>query len=105
MGQDALQQPSHACDREALRAGPKSGSFQQPAAENKTMLVSYDLETFDKFVNHRSFHRLSGDQDREARASAYQDMMNLIPAQTEEDKMLIQLPPTPSIPDQIYWSL
>ena len=33
------------------------------------------------------------DQDREARASAYQDMMNLMPAQTEEDKMLIQLPP------------
>ena len=69
------------------------------------MLVSYDLETFDKFVNHRSFHRLSGDQDREARASAYQDMMNLMPAQTEEDKVLIQLPPTPSIPDQMYWSL
>ena len=27
--------------------------FQQPAAEDKTVLVSDDLETFDKFVNHR----------------------------------------------------
>ena len=52
--------------------------FQQPAAEDKTVLVSDDLETFDKFVNHRSFHRLSGDQDREARVSAYQDLMNLM---------------------------
>ena len=68
--------------------------FQQPAAEDKTVLVSDDLETFDKFVNHRSFHRLSGDQDREARVSAYQDLMNLMLAQTEEDKMLIQLPPS-----------
>ena len=35
--------------------------FQEPAAEDKTVLVSNDLETFDKFVNYRSFHRLSGD--------------------------------------------
>ena len=33
--------------------------FQQPAAEDKTVLISNDLETFDKFVNNRSFHTLS----------------------------------------------
>ena len=58
------------------------------------MLVSDDLETFDKFANYRSFHRLSGDQDREAHVSAYKHLMNLMLAQTEKVKQLIQLPPS-----------
>ena len=65
--------------------------FQQPAAEDKTVFVSDDLENL---VNYRSFHRLSGDQYREAHFSAYQDLINLMLAQTEEDKKLNQLPPS-----------
>ena len=55
------------------------------------MFVSDDLENL---VNYRSFHRLSGDQYREAHFSAYQDLMNLMLAQTEEDNKLNQLPPS-----------
>ena len=67
----------------------------QPPAEDKTVLVTDDLNTFNNtFVNSRLFHRMSGDQDKEARVTAYKELMNLMLSQTAEDKELIQLPPS-----------
>ena len=41
--------------------------------------------------NYQSFHRLSGDQDREARLSAYHKLINLMLSQMTEDKQLINV--------------
>ena len=43
------------------------------------------------FQNYASFHSLSAEQDREARKSAYHDLMNLMLSQTTEDKQLINV--------------
>ena len=43
------------------------------------------------FPNYQSFHRLSGDQDLEARTSAYHELMNLMLTQTTVDKKLINV--------------
>ena len=43
------------------------------------------------FQNYQSFHRLSGDQDREVQSSVYHDLMNLMLSQTTEDNQLINV--------------
>ena len=56
------------------------------------MLAADDLETHDGlFKNYKSFHRLSGEQDRDARTSTYRDLINLMLSQTSEDKQLINV--------------
>ena len=49
----------------------------QQVAEDKTALVNYDLDTFgNTFTHYRSFYRMSRDQDKEARVTAYKELMN-----------------------------
>ena len=43
------------------------------------------LETHGLFQNYQSFHRLSGDQDKEACTAAYHDLTNLMLSQTPEE--------------------
>ena len=46
-------------------------------AEDKTALVNYDLDTFgNTFTHYTSFYRMSRDQDKEARVTAYKELMN-----------------------------
>ena len=50
------------------------------------------LDTHDGlFKNYKSFHRLSGDQDGEARTSTYHELINLMLSQTSEDKHVINV--------------
>ena len=58
-------------------------------AEGKTVLETNDLDTHDGLENYKSFHRLSGEQDRDARTSTYCELINLMLSQTSEDKQLI----------------
>ena len=51
-----------------------------------------DLNTHEGlFTNYKSFHRLSGDHDREARTSTYHELIDLMLSQTLEDKQLINV--------------
>ena len=59
------------------------------------------LDTHGLFHNYQSFHRLSGDQDKEACAAAYHDLTNLMLSQTSEEASLINVsssPPKPEVP-------
>ena len=58
---------------------------------SKPLLPPDDLETHESFKNYKSFHRLSRDEDREARIFSYRDLMNLMLSQTSEDKQLINV--------------
>ena len=60
--------------------------------KSKTARDGDELDTHDSlFHNYQSFYRLSGDQDREARTSAYHEQINLMLSQTTEDKELINV--------------
>ena len=51
-----------------------------------------ELDTHDGlFKKYKSFHRLSGDQDREARTSTYHELINLMLSRTSEDKHMINV--------------
>ena len=53
-----------------------ASSYHKDPAEGKTVLAADDLETHDSlFKKYNSFHRLSGEQDRDARTSAYRDLI------------------------------
>ena len=66
--------------------------YHKDPAEGKTVLAADDLETHDGlFKIYKSFHRLSGEQDRDARPSAYRDLIKLMLSQTSEDKQLINV--------------
>ena len=57
--------------------------YHKDPAAGKSVLAADDLETHDGlFKNYKSFHRLSGEQDRDARTSAYRDLINLMLSQT-----------------------
>ena len=59
------------------------------------MPISHDTDELDThdglFKNYKSFHRLSGNQDPEARTSAYHELINLMLSQTSENKQLINV--------------
>ena len=66
--------------------------YNKDAAKAPTMHDNDELDTHDGlFKTHKSFHRLSRDQDREARTSAYHEFFNLMLSQTSEDKHLINI--------------
>ena len=46
------------------------------------------LETHGLFQNYQSFHRLSGDTEKEACTAAYHDLTNLMLSQTEEPSLI-----------------
>ena len=49
---------------------------------------SEPLETHGLFQNYQSFHRLSGDTEKEACTAAYRDLTNLMLSQTEESPLI-----------------
>ena len=54
--------------------------YNENAAKAPTMRDNDELDTHDGlFKNYKSFHRLSRDQDQEARTSAYHELTNLMP--------------------------
>ena len=60
--------------------------YVKDAAKSKIVHDSDELDTQGSL-----FHLLSGDQDHEARSSAYHDLMNLMLSQTTEDTQLINV--------------
>ena len=65
---------------------PPSSSSAAPRVNNIEPLKTYGL-----FQNYQSFHRLSGDQDKEACTTAYHDLTNLMLSQTPEEVSLINV--------------
>ena len=53
-----------------------------------TLGNSEPLETHGLFQNYQSFHRLSGDTEKEACMAAYHDLTNLMSSQTEESPLI-----------------
>ena len=53
-----------------------------------TVNNSEPLETHGLFQNYQSFHRLSGDTEKEACTAAYHDLTNLMLSQTEEPSLI-----------------
>ena len=67
-------------------------AYNKDAAKATSARDGDELDIHDGlFKNYKSFHRLSGDQDLEARTSAYQELINLMLSQTSEDKHLINV--------------
>ena len=58
------------------------------AATASTIDNSEPLETHGLFQNYQSFHRLSGDTEKEACTAAYHDLSNLMLSQTEESSLI-----------------
>ena len=66
--------------------------YVKDSARSTIVSETDELNTHDGlFQNYASFHSLSGEQDREARTSAYHELMNLMLSQTTEDKQLINI--------------
>ena len=66
--------------------------YNEDAAKAMSAREGDELDTHDSlFKNYKSFHRLSGDQDRKAKTSAYHELINLMLSQTSEDKHLINV--------------
>ena len=62
------------------------------------------LDTHGLFQNYQSFHRLSGDQDKEACTAAYHDLTNLMLSQTSEEASLINVSSSRPKPEGPYMS-
>ena len=58
------------------------------ASTASTIDNSEPLETRGLFQNYQSFHRLSGDTEKEACTAAYHDLTNLMLSQTEESSLI-----------------
>ena len=58
------------------------------ASTASTIDNSEPLETHGLFQNYQSFHRLSGDTEKEACTAAYHDLTNLMLSQTEESSLI-----------------
>ena len=58
------------------------------ASTATTVDNSEPLETHGLFQNYQSFHRLSGDTEKEACTAAYHDLTNLVLSQTEEPSLI-----------------
>ena len=66
--------------------------FVQDSAKSTIVSEADELYSFDGlFQNYTSFHSPSGEQNKEARTSAYHELMNLMLSQTTEDKHLINV--------------
>ena len=66
--------------------------YNNDAAKNTLVHDVDDLDTYGSlFKYYKSFHRLSGDQDRDARTSAYHELINLMLSQTSEEEQLINV--------------
>ena len=94
MFDDLLHSPelSHYTDSypAADQANNQLVPYNKDTAEGKTVLATNDFDTHDGlFKNFKSFHRLCGEQGRDARTSAYRELINLIISQISEDKQLI----------------
>ena len=61
--------------------------YNKDAAKTTSAHDAEELDTHDGLLkNYKSFHRLSGYQDREAMTSAYHELINLMLSQMPEDK-------------------
>ena len=58
------------------------------AASSSSLKNSEPLETHGLFKNYQSFHRLSGDSEKEACTAAYHDLTTLMLSQTEEPPLI-----------------
>ena len=59
-----------------------------PTSTASNLQNSEPLETHGLFQNYQSFHRLSGDTEKEACTAAYHDLTNLMLSQTEESPLI-----------------
>ena len=59
-----------------------------PTSTASNLQNSEPLETHGLFQNYLSFHRLSGDTEKEACTAAYHDLTNLMLSQTEESPLI-----------------
>ena len=66
--------------------------YNKDAAKATSTSDGDELDSHDSlFKNYKSFHRLSEDQDSEARTSTYHEHINLMLSQTSVDKHLINV--------------
>ena len=67
-------------------------------------MMGDELNTHDGLLkNYKSFHVLSGDQDRKARTSAYHELINLMLSQMLEDKHLINVTAARTKTSTVIW--
>ena len=63
--------------------------YVRPSTSSTSSLKNSEpLETHGLFQNYQSFHRLSGDNEKEACTTAYHDLTNLMLSQTEESPLI-----------------
>ena len=61
---------------------------RQSTTSSSSVKNSEPLETHGLFKNYLSFHRLSGDNEKEARTAAYHDLTTLMLSQTDEPPLI-----------------
>ena len=61
---------------------------RQSTTSSSSVKTSEPLETHGLFKNYQSFHRLSGDNEKEARTAAYYDLTTLMLSQTDEPQLI-----------------
>ena len=61
---------------------------RQSTTSSSSVKNSEPLETHRLFRNYQSFHRLSGDNEKEARTAAYYDLTSLMISQTDEPPLI-----------------
>ena len=61
---------------------------RQSTTSSSSVKNSKPLETHGLFKNYQSFHRLSGDNEKEARTAAYHDLTTLMLSQTDEPQLI-----------------
>ena len=61
---------------------------RQSTTSSSSVKNSEPLETHGLFKNYQSFHRLSGDNEKEARTAAYHDLTTLMLSQTDEPQLI-----------------
>ena len=61
---------------------------RQSTTSSSSVKHSEPLETHGLFRNYQSFHRLSGDNEKEARTAAYYDLTSLMIYQTDEPPLI-----------------
>ena len=78
-----------------------------PTAASSAALSGINVEPLEMnglFQNYQSFHRMSGDQDKEACTAAYHDLTNLMLSQTPEEVSLINVSSSRPKPEGPYSS-
>ena len=61
---------------------------RQSTTSSSSVKNSEPLETHGLFKNYQSFHRFSGDNEKEARTAAYHDLTTLMLSQTDEPQLI-----------------